>query len=134
MMYRFVIPFQMPNLNDYLAAERVNCRGPKGHFTTKGNELKKEWQKIVVACIRRDLKCINIHKPVNIHYSFFEPNKKRDKDNIASFAMKIIQDALVTSHTLKNDGWKQINNFSHEFYIDKQKPRVEVILEELEEE
>lgn len=132
MRHKFVIPYQMPNLNDYLAAERVNIRTGGGRFTTKGNSMKKEWQKVVVVCVRKHLRNLKIQNPVVIHYTFFEPNKKRDLDNIASFAMKIIQDGLVQAGTLKNDGWSNIKGFTHKFMVDKKKPRIEVVLEEIE--
>ena len=52
------------------------------------------------------------------------------KDNIA-FAKKFIQDALVKSRVLKNDGWNDIDGFSDDFRVDKKRPRVEVRIEEI---
>lgn len=50
-------------------------------------------------------------------------------DNISSFGRKVIQDALVKTHVLQNDGWNEIIGFRDDFYIDKENPRVEVEIE-----
>jgi Holliday junction resolvase RusA-like endonuclease len=132
MEYKFTIRGRMPCLNDYLAAERVTFRcGQKG-FTTKGNDMKKKAQKDIIWSIRRDLKALKIEKPVVILYKFYEQNKKRDLDNIASFGMKVIQDSLVLSGVLQNDGWNYIKGFNCDFDVDKDNPRIEVTLQELE--
>jgi Holliday junction resolvase RusA-like endonuclease len=60
-----------------------------------------------------------------MEYTWYEPNRKRDKDNIA-FAKKFCQDALVKSGTLANDGWAEIDGFTDTFEVDKRRPRVEV--------
>ena len=62
---------------------------------------------------------------------WYEKNKKRDLDNISSFGRKVIQDALVDNGTLKNDGWENVVGFSDTFYIDKDNPRIEVIITEI---
>ena len=66
--------------------------------------------------------------PVKIIYRFYEENKKRDKDNVSGIAHKFVQDALVESGILKDDGWDYVIGFSDEFYIDRDNPRIEVIL------
>ena len=65
-----------------------------------------------------------------MQYSWYEKNKKRDLDNISSFGRKVIQDALVASKVLINDGWNNIKGFSDEFYVDAKNPRIEVLIEE----
>ena len=66
-----------------------------------------------------------------LHFSWYEPNRKRDLDNISSFGRKVIQDALVDCGVLKNDGWKYVKGFIDEFYVDREHPRIEVEIEEL---
>ena len=66
-----------------------------------------------------------------IHYTWVEPNRRRDKDNIA-FAKKFVQDSLVRMGVLENDGWKQIEYFTDSFAVDPENPRVEVIIEDYE--
>ena len=50
---------------------------------------------------------------------------------ISSYGRKIIQDALVNTRVLKNDGWKQIAGFSDEFDVDPKNPRIEVVITEM---
>lgn len=134
MTYKVVIPGQMPNLNDYLQAERTKFRTSNGRTNTKGNELKKQWMNYCIVYIRKALKGLQITKPVELYYRFFEPNKKRDLDNIASFAMKVIQDSLVLAKVLENDGWKQITGFSCAFDVSESDPRIELFIVEVENE
>ena len=60
-------------------------------------------------------------------FRWYEPNRRRDKDNIA-MAKKFILDSLQEMNVLENDGWTQIMGFIDEFYIDAMNPRVEVLL------
>lgn len=126
----FKIEGQLPNLNDYINADRVMVRNA-GHCFSKGNAFKQNAQKSVQKAIKRDLGDLVIKSPIKIKYCFFEPNKRRDKDNVAAFAMKVIQDALVKEGVIKNDGWKEIDSFECLFDIDKDNPRIEVVLEEV---
>lgn len=65
-------------------------------------------------------------------YKWFEKDRRRDLDNISSFGRKVIQDALVKTRVLENDGWRHIVGFSDEFYIDKKSPRIEVEITEVQ--
>ncbi|GHU57537.1 hypothetical protein AGMMS49975_23280 [Clostridia bacterium] len=73
---------------------------------------------------------MTLKTPVTLDYLWVEKNRKRDKDNIA-FAHKFIQDALVKSGKLINDGWAGVAGFSHRFTLDKKYPRVEVEITEV---
>ena len=132
MTYTFIIEGKLSNLNDYLSAERVSFKGARGHYNTRGNVLKQESMRTVMTYIRKDLRGVKITKPVKIRYTFFEPNKKRDLDNVASFAMKIIQDSLVKAGVLLNDTWSCIYGFECNFDVDKDRPHIIVELIEKE--
>ena len=124
MEYLLIIPGKLPNLNDYISAERAN--------KFKGAKLKGESEDIVSRCIRQQLKGVRINKPVRMAYVWHEPNKRRDLDNISSFGRKVIQDALVNSGVLENDGWQNIRGFNDEFRVSKDEPRIEVHIFEVE--
>lgn len=124
MQYKFTIDAVLPGMNSYISAMNSNRH--------KGNELKQCNQELVIWHIRKYLRGVHINKPINIEYTFYEPNMKRDKDNIASFAMKVIQDALVKSGTIDNDGWKNVTGFWCNFEVDRTHPRIEVILTEVD--
>ena len=46
----------------------------------------------------------------------------------------VTQDALVKAGTLKNDGWNQIGGYEDLFDVDKENPRIEIELIEMESE
>ena len=117
--YKFTIDGRLPSLNDYCKAERSGYHA--------ANNMKHSYQTLISAYIRRS-RLKPIKYPVKIVYRFYEPNKRRDKDNIAGIAHKFIQDALVNDGILKDDGWDYVIGFSDEFYIDRNNPRIEVTL------
>ncbi len=123
MKYLLTIPGTLNNLNDYIAAERTNRH--------KGAKMKATNEDIVIIAIRQCMRGVRIDKPVFMEYTWVEPNKRRDKDNISSFGRKVIQDALVTAGVLKDDGWKYVVGFSDRFEVDKMNPRIEVLIKEI---
>ena len=124
MEYRLTIYGRLPGLNDMIEADRRDRRA--------GNRLKQESQDTIRLYILRDLKHLKIEKPVELHYSFYEPNRRRDLDNISGYAHKVTQDALVASGVLKNDGWANIVGMKDSFFVDARNPRIEVIMREVE--
>lgn len=119
--YKFIIEGRLPSLNEYCKAERTGYHA--------ANRMKHDCQRAVEGYIRR-FKLKPIKYPVTILYRFYEPNRRRDKDNIAGVAHKFIQDALVNAGILKDDGWDYVIGFSDEFYLDRKNPRIEVYLHE----
>ena len=122
----FLIKGTMPGLNEYLAET--------GRRPQIGGKLKREYKMLASSYIRRDLKRWKASKSIILHYVFFESNMKRDHDNVFCFASKCIQDALQDCGVIENDGWKQILNFTHDFYVDRENPRIEVYIEEIDDE
>lgn len=123
MEHKLIILGRLPGLNEYTAANRTNPH--------KGGKMKKDAEETIIWQIRQQLRGLHITKPVDFKYDFFEPNKKRDKDNISSFAHKVIQDSLVKTGVLVNDGWNEINGYRDQFYLDKKNPRIEVTIVEV---
>lgn len=121
MYVKFIIPGRLDGLNEYIGACRANPH--------KGNKLREKNQDICMWEIRKQLRGIQISFPVFLHFSWYEPNRRRDPDNISSFGRKVIQDALVSCGVLKDDGWKYIVGFADHFYIDRENPRIEVEIE-----
>lgn len=122
MKYLLIIHGKLSNLNDYINACRTN--------PYKGSKMKKENEAKVLQEIYSQLRRLRITRPVTMRYTWYEPNKRRDLDNISSFGRKVIQDALVAAKVLKNDGWNEIKGYSDEFYVDSKNPRIEVLIEE----
>ena len=124
MKHLLVIPGRLDNLNDYISAERTN--------KYRGAAMKQDNEQVVILSIKRCLKGIHIATPVIMRYRWFEKDRRRDKDNVSSFGRKVIQDALVKTNVLKNDGWAEIDCFCDWFGVDKANPRVEVEIEEVD--
>lgn len=118
---RLVIKGRLPGLNEYINAERRN--------RYQAAKMKREAEKIVIWSAKAS-RLKKVKNPVMMFYTWFEPNKKRDKDNI-TFGRKIIQDALVKGGYLPGDGWAHIIGFADEFQVDKKEPRIEVVIEEV---
>ncbi len=125
MTYRLVVPGPLPGLNEYIAAERRNKYAAAG--------MKRRAEAIVAAAARTQLKGVRLTRPVVMGYVWVEKNRRRDRDNVA-FARKFVQDALVRCGVLRGDGWKEIAGFTDAFAVDRERPRVEVTLREVEEE
>lgn len=66
-------------------------------------------------------------------FRWYEKDRRRDKDNVA-MAKKFILDSLQEMDIIRNDGWKEIIGFVDEFFIDKENPRIEVLLYEPQDE
>lgn len=124
MTYKLIIDGRLAGLNELIAAERTHRQ--------KGAKLKKEAETLVRWHIRQQLRRANPKTPVMLHYHFYEPNRKRDLDNVAGFAHKIIQDSLVKEGVLANDGWDYVAGFLDLFDVDKKNPRIEVVIVEPE--
>lgn len=123
MRHMLIIHGRLDNLNDYITACRTN--------QYKGAHLKAKNENKVQAEIYEQLGRLRITNPVRMTYRWYEKDRRRDLDNVSSFGRKVIQDALVDTGVIQNDGWKEITGFSDEFYVDKKNPRIEVEIEEV---
>lgn len=116
-MKTLVIDGQLPNLNEYTRA----CRGNK----FLGAKMKKNAEEWITFFITQQLKGVRFEGAVELSFRWYEPNKKRDLDNIC-FAKKFILDALVSNGIIVADGWKGVIGFTDHFFVDKENPRIEV--------
>lgn len=124
MEYSLVINGRLPGMNDFIKAQRTN--------KYKGAKFKADAQNIVMLHIKQQLRRVHITKKVRIFYMFYEQDRRRDLDNIAGFAHKVIQDALVVTNVIKNDGWNEIGGFNDCFAVDPKNPRIEILIVEEE--
>jgi len=113
-----IIQGRFPSLNDYIAAERKNR-----HIAAK---MKRDETKRV-ADIAANSDMPTFEKPVHVYFAWVEPNRRRDIDNIA-FAHKFILDGLVDAGVLKGDSQKYVTGLVDRFRVDKDNPRVSVLI------
>lgn len=118
----FTIRGRLSGLNEYTKACRSN--------RYEGARMKKNNEGLVMCSILYKLQGIKFNERVRLTFKWYEETRRRDLDNIA-FGKKFIQDALVACGVLKGDGWQHIAGFTDEFYIDKENPRIEVIISEV---
>ena len=121
-MDRLVIPGRFPGLNDYIKAERGN--------RYRAAKIKRECTELSMWCCKQQ----RIPKqtgPVELRITWFEPNAKRDLDNIG-FAIKFVLDGMVKAGVLENDNQKWVKRIVHEAEIDQKKPRVEIEINQWE--
>ena len=123
MTYKLIIQGRLPCLNDYIKAMNSNRH--------VGNTLKQDTQNAIGWQINQQLRGVCITSKVKMHYTWIEPNMKRDLDGI-TIGKKFIQDSLVNCGVLKNDGWANVGGFSDSFSVDKNNPRIEVLILEIE--
>lgn len=111
-----IIGGSLPNLNDYTKA----CRGNK----FAGAKMKRAAEETIVWHIIEQ-RIEPFEGRVKLAFRWYEPNRKRDLDNIC-FAKKFILDALVSSGTIEADSWRCVVGFTDNFFVDNENPRIEV--------
>ena len=120
---KIIVSATLPSLNEYLAACGRNPR--------IGGKMKAQAKFVINCAVRKCIGKWHTDKKIIIHYHFYEPNMKRDKDNIFAFTSKTVQDSLQECNVIDNDGWKNVENFTHDFFVDKVNPRIEIYIEEI---
>ena len=123
MPHTLTIPGTLPGLNEYISAERTN--------KYKAAAMKKNAEELIGLYARSQLRGVLFTGPVTMRYTWYEKDRRRDKDNIA-FARKFIQDALVKAGVLQGDGWQHIEGFTDTFAVDPSNPRICVTISNTE--
>ena len=123
MEYKLTIMGRLDGLNEYTRACRSN--------PYKGSKMKHQNENTVIWAIRQQLRGVKIRTPVRLEFYWYEASKRRDHDNVSSFGRKVIQDALVKAGVLEDDGWDYIDGFTDLFLLDKDNPRIEVVIQEI---
>jgi Holliday junction resolvase RusA-like endonuclease len=109
-------------MNDIIAKARYN------RFAAAGDKKKS-----TELCANYSILIPKIDKPVTISLAFYEPNRKRDIDNVAGAALKYILDGLVAAGRIKNDTREWVKGIQLAFpEPDKANPRIEVTLIEVD--
>lgn len=121
---KFYIEGRLPGLNDMIDAAK---RG-KGKY--QPYSMMKQTYTDMVAWLAKKLPK---YEQVNIIITWYEPNEKRDPDNIMA-GQKFILDALVHAGVIPNDSQKYIQGILHRFRVDRENPRIEVEILDMEKE
>ena len=125
-VFEFTINERLVGLNEIVNKARGNKYAAA--------KMKKEQDELIYWMIKMNgkPKGMKFTGPVTIGFRYFEADKRRDPDNIEA-CRKFILDALVKAEVLAGDGWKHLAMptpfLEPEFYIDGERPRVEVRIE-----
>lgn len=124
-MQTFTIPGRLPGYNQLGA-------GSGEHWAVKKKRKDAAMERVWVACL-----AAGVRKPggqPSIAIRCYEPDLRRDEDNVETGAKKIILDALQRNGILKNDNRKGLKKCRCEVLLDRKNPRVEVDITETEDE
>ena len=113
-MEKIVIDMKLPSLNDYIKV----CRSNKFQAAKYKRDIEQQIGLFLI-------KMPKYTKPIKIHFTWIEGNKKRDLDNIA-FSKKFILDAMQRYGKLENDNRNYVYAFTDSFEYGKE---TKVILE-----
>ena len=122
---KFVLLGEYCTLNEYSDAERTHYRYGA---SIKKAETQRAMQELMIQQWDGE---VPVPKSV-FKFTWYRKNRRTDPDNIA-FAKKFIIDAMQKVGIINNDGWNQIAGFIDYFEVDKDNPRVEIELLDIEE-
>ena len=115
-------PGRLPGLNEIIAAAK---RG-KGKYQPYA--IMKDRYTSEIGWLAKKLPAYN---RVDITITWYEPDRRRDPDNITA-GQKFILDGLVAGGVIKDDSQRYVNSISHQFEVDRENPRVEIEVQEVE--
>lgn len=118
MKQKFIIPGRLPDFNQVIGLA-------KSHYMAYST-MKAENTEAVAWCC----KSLKPMERVRVSITWYCENKRQDPDNVIGGGQKFVLDGLVKAGVLVNDGWKQIASINNKMAVDRDKPRIEVELEE----
>lgn len=116
MHYILMVKGKLNNMNDYIRALNTN--------RYKGADMKKDNESRVMQAIYEQFGRLRITRKVRMHYRWYEPDKRRDLDNVSAFGRKCIQDALVDTKQAIED-YKRKPHYADPYEYLKQKKQEE---------
>jgi Holliday junction resolvase RusA-like endonuclease len=115
-MQRLIIEGALPSLNEIIAAA-------KSHWAAYAKEKRQRTTSIALLATIAKLKPVS--GPCVVRCLWYEKDRRRDPDNVR-VGMKFVLDGLVEAGVLPSDGWAVITGLEDRFYVDKERPRIEV--------
>lgn len=108
-----VIDGTMKGLNDWRGAIQ---RSPHA-----GNDMARAAKKRVAA-LAREQRVPRFERPVVVTFDWYEPNKRRDLDNVAGTGQKWVLDGLVAADVLPDDNADHVVGIQHWLHFDALEP------------
>lgn len=122
MQQKITIKGKLPSRNEADDAFRRNWR--------TGAAFKREHTELVAwECLAQRIRPAASF-PVDIEVTFFEADFKRDADNIIGGGLKYVLDGMVRARIIPNDTRKLVRLHINPVEVDRQNPRIEIIMTE----
>lgn len=112
---------RLPGMNDIIDAAKHG----KGRYQPY-SEMKNYYQSI----LNRYFNKLPKFDTVAITIDWYEPNKRRDVDNITA-GTKFLMDSLVKCEVIKDDSQKYVKAIHHNIFTDKNNPKIVINIEEV---
>lgn len=97
------LPMRLPNLNQLIERAKTS---PHAY-----GKLKKTSTSQIAVLLRR----LEPVPPAWWCFVIYEPERRRDPDNLLSAATKLVFDALQQAGKIPNDGWEQVKGIQAHF-------------------
>jgi Holliday junction resolvase RusA-like endonuclease len=117
--HKFTIYGKLPGFNEYVNICRASYYAANAFKQKTESEIG--WWIVDAGLSNRKF------RRVSVHIDFFEPDRRRDEDNVKS-AKKFILDAMAEMRTIQGDGQKYIEKITDTLRLDRDNPRVEVAI------
>ena len=119
-MQQFTIPGRLPGLNSIINSSRT-------HWAVAAKEKKEAMDYVIAYITMSKIKPVDGFAEITI--TCYEKDLRRDADNVQSGANKVILDALQKFGIIENDSRRYIKLITPPVELDRENPRIEVILE-----
>ena len=119
-MQKLVIKGSLAGMNEIIRANRIN--------RYQGGIQKTDYTKLVQYSVLEQTRKRYDGK-VYITLTYYEPNNRRDDDNVHAGA-KFILDGLVAAKVIVNDNRRYVSLQQNAVLVDRENPRIEILIEE----
>ena len=134
MKYKVVIPGWDSGLNELLNHQEKRYDPRTRKMRVFNTEKTNNERKIRKCLCQQGLGKVVLKTPIAIKYRIYAKDKKHDRMNIGACIDKCFCDALQTLKILKNDGWDDVVDVKFEFFLDREDPRAELEIMEVDKE
>lgn len=118
---KLIIPGELPTENEIIDKAKTHW--------AKYKKMKDTYDSLVK--IFSEKHRVPFFETILLQITYYRKNRMYDPDNICS-AKKFILDGLQKAGVIENDGWKVVKGFQETWEVDKDNPRTEVIIKEVD--
>ena len=132
MKYKVVIDNWVSGLNELLNHQEKRY-DPRTHRMRVYNTEKVKNERKIRSCLQKQgLDKVKLKTPIAIHYRIYAKDKKHDRMNLGSCLDKCFCDALQTMKILSNDGFDDVVEIRFDYGLDRNDPRAEITITEMQ--